>query len=258
MGKKRVLPLIMIGLAGIVGLSLSGCKGNENVAAGHELYVHYCVGCHGEKGDGNGFNALFVDPPPSDHTDPDLGEKSNKKLFKTVAKGGKGSGRSAKMPPFGEVLSEKEIWQLVGYMRTLHPSSAPAIEYEGKSDERPKYAKAKVPDFPAADSAEWAKFAKKGKKLYRRNACKACHRIGEDGGRIGPELARAGDRLRPEWVYKWLKSPQSIYKDTKMPNFKLSDKDATALSAYISTLKGEMGVAGSRGDPLFFEALNVQ
>ena len=33
---------------------------------GREVYATYCVGCHGEKGDGSGPAARFLDPKPRD------------------------------------------------------------------------------------------------------------------------------------------------------------------------------------------------
>ncbi|MEJ7733018.1 MAG: cytochrome c, partial [Polyangiaceae bacterium] len=38
----------------------------RTVALGRELYGQYCVGCHGDSGDGNGLAARFLDPKPRD------------------------------------------------------------------------------------------------------------------------------------------------------------------------------------------------
>jgi mono/diheme cytochrome c family protein len=38
----------------------------RQLALGRETYATYCVGCHGEKGDGNGPAARFFDPKPRD------------------------------------------------------------------------------------------------------------------------------------------------------------------------------------------------
>jgi len=44
----------------------------ENVtghaAAGKPLYQRYCIGCHGQDGDGAGENAMWIDPKPRDFT----------------------------------------------------------------------------------------------------------------------------------------------------------------------------------------------
>ncbi|MHB8482997.1 MAG: c-type cytochrome [Nitrospiria bacterium] len=74
----------------------------------------------------------------------------------------------------------------------------------------------------------------RGKKYFSdKFACDACHRIGAEGGIVGPNLKEASQRLRPEWMFQWLKSPQGIRPDSPMPNFGLSDEEARALIAYI-------------------------
>src|SRR2546421_7364051 len=39
-----------------------------HAAAGQKLYARYCIGCHGQDGDGAGENALWIDPKPRDFT----------------------------------------------------------------------------------------------------------------------------------------------------------------------------------------------
>ncbi len=39
-----------------------------SAAAGKKHYRRFCVGCHGEDGDGQGENALWIDPKPRDFT----------------------------------------------------------------------------------------------------------------------------------------------------------------------------------------------
>lgn len=74
----------------------------------------------------------------------------------------------------------------------------------------------------------------RGKKYFSdKFACDACHRIGGEGGIVGPNLKEAAQRLRPEWMFQWLKNPQAIRPDSPMPNFGLSDEEARALIAYI-------------------------
>ncbi|HLB08945.1 MAG TPA: hypothetical protein VK617_05400, partial [Gemmatimonadaceae bacterium] len=37
-------------------------------AVGKEEYTRYCAGCHGDRGDGQGENAQWIDPKPRDFT----------------------------------------------------------------------------------------------------------------------------------------------------------------------------------------------
>ncbi len=80
--------------------------------------------------------------------------------------------------------------------------------------------------------------AVKGKGLYyEKYACQSCHQIGGNGGYVGPPLDKVGSRLKPGWVYHWLKNPQAFKTITLEPNNNLSDAEADALTAYLMTLK---------------------
>ncbi|MGQ0809904.1 MAG: c-type cytochrome, partial [Nitrospiraceae bacterium] len=80
--------------------------------------------------------------------------------------------------------------------------------------------------------------AEVGKRLYNNKyGCNGCHQVGEEGGKVGPALDRAGFRLNPTWVYRWVKYPQAMKPETRMPNLGLSDADAKAVSMYLNTLR---------------------
>jgi mono/diheme cytochrome c family protein len=83
-----------------------------------------------------------------------------------------------------------------------------------------------------------AKQAELGKRLYvNKYGCNGCHAIGEEGGKVGPALDRAGFRLNNTWVYRWVKNPQAMKPETRMPALGLSDADAKAVTMYLSTLR---------------------
>lgn len=80
--------------------------------------------------------------------------------------------------------------------------------------------------------------AEVGKRLYHNKyGCNGCHKVNGEGGKVGPALDRAGFRLNPTWVYRWLRNPQVMKPDTRMPNLGLSDADAKAVSMYLRTLR---------------------
>lgn len=77
-----------------------------------------------------------------------------------------------------------------------------------------------------------------GKRLYQNKyGCNGCHSIGEEGGKVGPALDRAGFRLNGTWIYRWLKNPQAMKAETRMPALGLSDADAKAVTTYLGTLR---------------------
>ncbi len=80
--------------------------------------------------------------------------------------------------------------------------------------------------------------AEVGKRLYvNKYGCNGCHSLGEEGGKVGPALDRAGFRLNGTWIYRWVKNPQAMKPETRMPALGLSDADAKAVTAYLGTLR---------------------
>ena len=78
-----------------------------------------------------------------------------------------------------------------------------------------------------------------GKAYFRGMGCFKCHRVGNDGAAVGPDLTMVGFRKTPEWIDLWLKDPVSWKKDTVMPRFYFKDNVRGALVAYLTTLKGQ-------------------
>jgi mono/diheme cytochrome c family protein len=78
----------------------------------------------------------------------------------------------------------------------------------------------------------------RGQGLFREKyGCQSCHIVGGSGGYVGPPLDKAGDRLRPGWIYHWLLNPQKYKPDTMEPRAGLSEAEAKDLTAYIMSLK---------------------
>ena len=241
---------------------------------GEPLFRHYCAHCHGVHGDGDGYNAEFLDKDPAELSNPRFNAKrSNERLFRVIKLGGKAVKKSYLMPAFGHTLSEVEIWSLVAYIRLLsgdhdHPVSLPP----GASDQRPRFpedTRQSIQQF-----IEWFRGAgqsvelqKQGELLFRdKLACFACHQVDDEGGRVGPDLSRAGYLYKPEWLYVWIRNPQYARPDTKMPNLGVSEEQARALISYLEGLKGEEEILPEewqvylegegdprRGEQLFFD-----
>jgi mono/diheme cytochrome c family protein len=87
---------------------------------GHDVFAHYCATCHGDTGAGDGFNAYNLDPHPRDLSDPAFQKtKSDAQLADTVRRGGAGVGLSSLMPPWGRTLTERQVTEVVQYVRSL-------------------------------------------------------------------------------------------------------------------------------------------
>ncbi|RMF91397.1 MAG: hypothetical protein D6736_05295, partial [Nitrospinota bacterium] len=77
----------------------------------------------------------------------------------------------------------------------------------------------------------------KGRKLFWETyPCYTCHRIGNKGGVIGPDLTRVAERLDPDWMVSWIKNPQMWEPATIMPNLGLDDATVAAIVAYLQSL----------------------
>lgn len=74
-----------------------------------------------------------------------------------------------------------------------------------------------------------------GAKLFQQHDCNACHAVNGRGGKIGPDLTHEGEQVQPSWLFKFLKEPNRIrwWADARMPNFHLSDEEATTLVEYM-------------------------
>lgn len=87
-----------------------------------------------------------------------------------------------------------------------------------------------------------AELVELGKRLYsNKYGCNGCHSVGEVGGKVGPALDRAGFRLNGTWIYRWVKNPQAMKPETRMPALGLSDADAKAVTMYLGTLRAPKG-----------------
>ena len=78
-----------------------------------------------------------------------------------------------------------------------------------------------------------------GRRMLAQYGCVHCHTIKRpDGSPLTgtddpPSLSHIADKTSREWIYAWLKDPQSYSATATMPNFKLKDEDARDISAFL-------------------------
>lgn len=69
--------------------------------------------------------------------------------------------------------------------------------------------------------------------------CIACHRTEPDyGGLSGPELYTAGNRLNPQFIASYIRSPQAWDPKIWMPNKHVNDAKIVQLVHYLEALSG--------------------
>ena len=160
----------------------------EYVMQGKELFMNYCIHCHGASGIGDGFNAGNVDPGPRDLTDseteegetgfmasltnetiyheilsrdllnPDAFEALQEAYLDAVMMDDEEEAKAAEaklpmlvppaMPTFKYTLSDAERWALVAYLRTLHKNDASPVQI-------PATVNTSRPSFPIREAPAW-------------------------------------------------------------------------------------------------------
>lgn len=91
----------------------------------------------------------------------------------------------------------------------------------------------------------------KGKRIFvDKYACDGCHKVAADGtgGTVGPNLSDAAQRLKPEWMFYWIKNPQAIHPATPMPNFGAPDDEVRSLVVYLLSLAPEAPKAAAAAE----------
>ncbi|HBL31415.1 MAG TPA: hypothetical protein DD490_31710 [Acidobacteria bacterium] len=224
---------------------------------GGALYQKLCSQCHGEKGDGNGIAAPRLMPRPRDFTTgkfkirhtPSGALPTDDDLRKIIREGMP----YTSMPPWPQ-LSDQQVDELVAAVKSFSPDFA--------NPER-KPVPITIPKAPAYSEES----AKKGKEVYARIGCPACHgEIGRGDGPSAPGLKddagyfiRAAD-LTKRWTYRGGPTREDIYRTfttgvngTPMPSFaeSLTDEERWQLVDYIVSLDG-------REDPGYAELVQVQ
>ena len=115
-----------------------------------------------------------------------------------------------------------------------------------------------------------------GRQLFESVGCLACHRVGDDRRGVdglpmaafrthGPNLDGSGTKLRAGWVYAWIRYPKGVWPETRMPNLRLTEKEAADITAYLMSLKNDDFMArprpaleGARRDVMVREYLLAQ
>ena len=143
---------------------------------GKELYEFNCAHCHGDKGDGAGYGAPFLVPPPRDFVAAQFKFRTtasgqlptDEDLFRVISRGATGTG----MPPWQYLLDDKDRWALVDYVKTFSP------RLKGSPPR-----KAMTIAQPASEHRD----IENGREVYVKMQCAKCH--GDDGRGVGPSSA---------------------------------------------------------------------
>ena len=110
-----------VGVASPVGAAdIGGGNAIGELERGRVYYAQVCMPCHGARGDGQGEWAYRVTPRPADLTGQRTQGRSDRELYRII---GDGLPATA-MTGWKRRLSDRQLWQLVAYLRHLGGSGA--------------------------------------------------------------------------------------------------------------------------------------
>jgi mono/diheme cytochrome c family protein len=207
-------------------------------------YRRYCVGCHGDRGDGMGENFPWVDPKPRDfqlgifkcRSTPTGTLPTDQDLSDTIARGLDRSN----MPPWN-VFTDQQKADLVAWVKHFSPRFA---------SEKPG-APIQIPSEPEVTADR----IKAGREVFARVQCWKCH--GVTGEANGPSASTLQDDLgRPIAPFNFTdgsrpkcgSSDQDLYRifmtgldGTPMPSFadNIKPDEAWDLVFYLRALMSE-------------------
>ncbi len=97
-------------------------KAGGVIREGSKVYAKHCIACHGPRGMGDGSAGKDLAPSPAllSYLEKEP-QTADGYLLWTITEGGQAFGSD--MPAFKDLLSEREIWQVVIYMRAGFPES---------------------------------------------------------------------------------------------------------------------------------------
>lgn len=124
-------------------------------------------------------------------------------------------------------FTEEEITQLVAFLKWIGE-----MDLNGFPP-KPDLVQVAVPQSQTGESV--------AKGLDRpqvfNQMCIACHALEGQGGTVGPALDGVGSRFEKDYIINWLRDPQAMKADSRMPKLPLSEADIVELGAFLSQLK---------------------
>ncbi len=213
--RSSLLPLLILVL-GVACCSPSAERRAASIERGRTAYATYrCGECHDHA------SGTETAHPPSRHP-----MRPENMVAPSLRYAGSRSPRDwiesflTREPADGAAVSREEAAAIALFLETRRD---PSIVPEGGGK----------PGAPPPDPSR----AERGREIFRGLGCPSCHRVGQEGERIGPELTNAGRRLRPAYVIAVLRDPQKVTPGSQMPSLALSEEQIDLLASYLRSLR---------------------
>ena len=189
-------------------------------------YRRYCAGCHGERGDGNGENAPWIDPKPRDfqlgifkcRSTPTGTLPTDQDLSDTIARGIDRSN----MPSWNMFTLQQKA-DLVAWVKHFSPRW---------TSEKPG-----TPIQIPAEPEVTAERIKNGREIFAKVQCWKCH--GVTGEANGPSAATLQDDLgRPIAPFNFTEgSPKCGSSDADLYRIFMTGLDGTPMPSFADNIK---------------------
>jgi sulfur oxidation c-type cytochrome SoxX len=179
------------------------------VAAGEPLYNSTCTQCHGL---GTRAPNLLTD----DGGAGTIGQRcGNRKpgmdckayLYESLTQPTKFvvPGFQPIMPDFTKTMSQAQIWSLIAYLESNGGEVNVTGEDIAKTSTAAPGGAAAAPSAAAAPASN----ATDPQEIIKANNCLACHKIGSEGGAIGPDLSHVGSRSDAAYIRQSILDPDA-------------------------------------------------
>lgn len=208
---------------------LASLKTKPAPLSASENYKAYCARCHGDKGDGNGMIATYIDPAPRDLTKAAFfTSKPRERFIDSIKRGVPGTS----MPAWQNVLDDKQAAELYDYVAATFVKQAPrALKARNVPGQNP------VPSSPESIARGEQQFVQR---------CGGCHgRKGDGKGPNSLEIVPHPRNLRNPYFVKSMADKRMLesilygVQGTAMPpwiDYGLTQKDAGDLLNFIRSL----------------------
>jgi len=206
---------------------IGNLTGGAKAAAGD--YRRYCVGCHGELGDGNGENAPWLSPKPRDfqlaifkcRSTPTGTLPTDQDLFDTIARGLDRSNM-----PAWNTFTKQQRADLVAWIKHFSP------RWQNEKAGTP----IQIPPQPEVT----AERVKAGQEVFKKMECWKCH--GVQGMANGPSSATLTDDLgRPILPFNFTEGARPLCGSTDQDLYKIfmTGLDGTPMPSFSDNIKPE-------------------
>ncbi len=212
--------------------------GAETIARGEKLFEQVgCIGCHLVEG--------YGDLPKVGPYLRRISAKANADWLVQWVQNPHEYRPRTKMPNF--YFDRDEAEAIAGYLLSVSQQESDAWLAEHPA--------------PAGIATNDQGLVARGEELANSLGCRGCHGFAADETPallgdvkdIAPNLSNVAEKTNPRWLYHWLKNPRGYSPAARMPSLRLSDEEARALVAYLSTLGAPAGDDASARQKLLAE-----